>query len=348
MVRKMRDRLCDGTRIACALDSHERPAALPPREDDRRRRPPRLRRRDRPDRRERRPLRLEPARRARAGGLARPERPARRADRRGRRRALSDALARGHRRGASRPCDRRSRTATRRRSSSAPCRRTSTRRCRAETSGSSSRTSARSAAPRSSSTSRTSSCGRPRSSRSSARSSCGRPATVSGSSSCSPRSRTRDPTTRAARSPSSSRPMREPGACWRRTLYARHGELSDPVYVHAKVGIVDDALADDRLGEPERPFAVQRHRGERRHPRREARARDAAPPVVRAPRAAGEGDRRRSRPRSSTGYWKPIGADQLERQRAGLPLTHRLVRLPHVSRRSGRLLGPLQGLLVDG
>ena len=25
------------------------------------------------------------------------------------------------------------------------------------------------------------------------------------------------------------------------TLYARHGELSDPVYVHAKVGIVDDA-----------------------------------------------------------------------------------------------------------
>ena len=48
------------------------PAALPPREDDRRRRPPRVRRRDRPDGGERRPLRLEPARRACPGRLARP------------------------------------------------------------------------------------------------------------------------------------------------------------------------------------------------------------------------------------------------------------------------------------
>ena len=46
--------------------------------------------------------------------------------------------------------------------------------------------------------------------------------------------------------------------------------------------------------------------------------------------------------------WKPIAEEQLARRRAGEPLTHRLVRLPHVSRRSGRLLGPLQGLLVDG
>ena len=47
-------------------------------------------------------------------------------------------------------------------------------------------------------------------------------------------------------------------------------------------------------------------------------------------------------------HWKPIGAEQLERLQSGLPLTHRLVRLPHVSRRSERLFGPLQGLLVDG
>jgi hypothetical protein len=47
-------------------------------------------------------------------------------------------------------------------------------------------------------------------------------------------------------------------------------------------------------------------------------------------------------------YWKPISGDQLERQQAGQPLTHRLVRLPGVSKRSGRLAGPLQGLLVDG
>jgi hypothetical protein len=46
--------------------------------------------------------------------------------------------------------------------------------------------------------------------------------------------------------------------------------------------------------------------------------------------------------------WKPISKEQLERRTAGLPLTHRLVCLPHVSKRSGRLLGPLSGLLVDG
>jgi hypothetical protein len=33
-------------------------------------------------------------------------------------------------------------------------------------------------------------------------------------------------------------------------------------------------------------------------------------------------------------YWKPISAEQLERRNAGRPLTHRLARLPNVSRRS--------------
>ncbi len=46
--------------------------------------------------------------------------------------------------------------------------------------------------------------------------------------------------------------------------------------------------------------------------------------------------------------WKPISEAQLVGRRAGEALTHRLVRLPHVSRGSGRLLGPLQGLVVDG
>ena len=46
--------------------------------------------------------------------------------------------------------------------------------------------------------------------------------------------------------------------------------------------------------------------------------------------------------------WKPISAEQLRPPRRGQPLTHRLVRLPNVSRRSGRALGPISGLLVDG
>ena len=46
--------------------------------------------------------------------------------------------------------------------------------------------------------------------------------------------------------------------------------------------------------------------------------------------------------------WWPTGSEQLERRRAGEPLTHRLVLLPGVSRRARRLLGPIQSLLVDG
>jgi phosphatidylserine/phosphatidylglycerophosphate/cardiolipin synthase-like enzyme len=46
--------------------------------------------------------------------------------------------------------------------------------------------------------------------------------------------------------------------------------------------------------------------------------------------------------------WRPTAERQLENVGRGLPLTHRLVKLPHVSRRSARLLGPLQGFMVDG
>lgn len=46
--------------------------------------------------------------------------------------------------------------------------------------------------------------------------------------------------------------------------------------------------------------------------------------------------------------WKRIAHEQLARRVAKQHPTHRLVRLAGVSRRSKRLLGPLQGLLVDG
>ena len=131
------------------------------------------------------------------------------------------------------------------------------------------------------------------------------------------------------------------------TLYARHGELSDPVYVHAKVGIVDDAwltigsanLNDHSLFN-DTEVNVVTHDAKLA---RETRLRLWSEHLE-LPEKEIDGDPTEVVDR----YWKRIGADQLERQRAGLPLTHRLVRLPHVSRRSGRLLGPLQGLLVDG
>ncbi len=46
--------------------------------------------------------------------------------------------------------------------------------------------------------------------------------------------------------------------------------------------------------------------------------------------------------------WRPIAAEQLARRRRGDAPTHRLLELPGVSRRSKALLGPLDGLFVDG
>ena len=46
--------------------------------------------------------------------------------------------------------------------------------------------------------------------------------------------------------------------------------------------------------------------------------------------------------------WRPIAEEERCRGERGEPPTHRLSQLPHLSRRKRRLLGPLQGLLVDG
>jgi phosphatidylserine/phosphatidylglycerophosphate/cardiolipin synthase-like enzyme len=46
--------------------------------------------------------------------------------------------------------------------------------------------------------------------------------------------------------------------------------------------------------------------------------------------------------------WRPIAEEQLHQQRSGLALTHRLMKLPAVSRRAERLIGPMRGLLIDG
>src|SRR5581483_5000709 len=46
--------------------------------------------------------------------------------------------------------------------------------------------------------------------------------------------------------------------------------------------------------------------------------------------------------------WRPIAYEQRRRHDAGAPPTHRLLALPGISRRSRRLLGPLQGIIDDG
>ncbi|QNK83438.1 phospholipase [Nakamurella sp. PAMC28650] len=47
-------------------------------------------------------------------------------------------------------------------------------------------------------------------------------------------------------------------------------------------------------------------------------------------------------------YWKPVAEEQLARTRTGRPQNRRVMTLPAVSRRSERLAGPARGLLVDG
>ena len=131
------------------------------------------------------------------------------------------------------------------------------------------------------------------------------------------------------------------------TLYARHGSLADPVYVHAKVGIVDDRwltigsanLNEHSLFNDTEMNIVCHDQDVVRSTRLRLWAEH-----LELPQATIDGDPKTIIDR----HWKPTAEEQLARRRAGQPLTHRLVQLPHLSRRSERLLGPLQGLLVDG
>jgi phosphatidylserine/phosphatidylglycerophosphate/cardiolipin synthase-like enzyme len=131
------------------------------------------------------------------------------------------------------------------------------------------------------------------------------------------------------------------------TLYARSGQLFDPVYVHAKIGIVDDAwltvgsanLNEHSLFNDTEMNVVLHDSALAARTRTALWSEHLELPVEQIPAdpvAAIEE------------LWKPISGEQLERRLDGRPLTHRLVRLPNVSRRTSRALGPISGLLVDG
>jgi phosphatidylserine/phosphatidylglycerophosphate/cardiolipin synthase-like enzyme len=128
------------------------------------------------------------------------------------------------------------------------------------------------------------------------------------------------------------------------TIVSRTGERSGPLYVHAKIGIVDDtwlAIGSANLNEHSL-FNDS-----------EVDVVTCDPALARATRhrlweehleAPADGD-------PATVFdeqWRPTASEQLERRRAGAPLTHHLIELPGVSRRSRRLMGPLDALVVDG
>ncbi len=130
------------------------------------------------------------------------------------------------------------------------------------------------------------------------------------------------------------------------TVYARRGDLRDLVYIHAKIAIVDDrwfTVGSANLNEHslfnDTEMNVVSH----------------DPSLARAARLGLWAEHLETSEHEVAGdpaeivdrLWKPIASEQLERSQAGLPLTHRLVKLPGVSRRRARISGSLQGRIFD-
>ena len=131
------------------------------------------------------------------------------------------------------------------------------------------------------------------------------------------------------------------------TVTSRSGGLRSPLYVHAKIGIVDDAwltIGSANLNEHSLFNDT------------EMNLVCTAPELVRETRLRLWAEHLEHSPGQVSGdpgdvvdqLWRPIAAEQLARRRRDEPATHRLQELPGVSRRSMALLGPVQGLLVDG
>jgi phosphatidylserine/phosphatidylglycerophosphate/cardiolipin synthase-like enzyme len=132
------------------------------------------------------------------------------------------------------------------------------------------------------------------------------------------------------------------------TLRSRSGARTDPLYVHAKVAIVDDRWltvgsanlnAHSLMNDTEMNVVT-----DDRELARDTRERLWAEHLELA-----LGEIRGRDPRTLVDeHWIPIAREQARRERGGGEPTHRLIALPGVSRRSRRLLGPLTGLIDDG
>lgn len=131
------------------------------------------------------------------------------------------------------------------------------------------------------------------------------------------------------------------------TVSGHHAGTTAPVYVHAKVGIVDDRwltigsanlnehslLNDTEMNVVTCDAELARETRLRlwsEHTEQPIDAIDGPPAQV------------------IDAIWRTTAAEQARLDREGLPRTHRLTLLAKVSRRTDRLEGPMRGLLVDG
>ncbi|MFL5782301.1 MAG: phospholipase D-like domain-containing protein, partial [Thermoleophilaceae bacterium] len=131
------------------------------------------------------------------------------------------------------------------------------------------------------------------------------------------------------------------------TIRSRSGDRAERLYVHAKVGIVDDRwltvgsaninahsfFNDTEVNVVTCDEALAR----------DTRLRLWAEHLEREP-----GDVAGDPAAVVDDLWRPTATEQLERVSRGDPMTHHLLALPGVSRRAARLRGPLDSLVVDG
>jgi phosphatidylserine/phosphatidylglycerophosphate/cardiolipin synthase-like enzyme len=130
------------------------------------------------------------------------------------------------------------------------------------------------------------------------------------------------------------------------TLY-QTGANGRPVYVHAKIGIVDDTwltlgsanLNEHSLFNDTEMNIVTRDPGLAKATRLKLWGEHLQLPSDELDRDPTD---------VIDELWRPLAREQLERRRRGRPLTRKLLILPHVSRRTNALRGPINSLLVDG
>jgi len=131
------------------------------------------------------------------------------------------------------------------------------------------------------------------------------------------------------------------------TLSSRTGNLSGPLYVHSKIGIVDDAwMTVGSANLNEHSFFNDT----------EMNVITCDPALARATRLRLWSEHLELPLEEVSGdpsavvddLWRPIAVEQRERLERHDAQTHHLRELPGVSRRSMALLGPIDSLLVDG
>jgi phosphatidylserine/phosphatidylglycerophosphate/cardiolipin synthase-like enzyme len=131
------------------------------------------------------------------------------------------------------------------------------------------------------------------------------------------------------------------------TLWSHSGARTEQIYVHAKVGIIDDQWLTIGSANLNNHSLFNDT---------EVNVVTVDPEVARSTRLRLWAEHLETSIDNVKGdpaavieeQWEPIAEKQLALRSAGRPTTHRLVKLPGVSKRSKRLIGPLQNYLVDG